>query len=704
MKTDKRQDKNDSVKRFRIIFYVLIAAGIYILGMALYKMTAKREYWMQVSERFVKTNIPAEANRGNIYDTNGNLLAGSVPEYIIKMDFLVQDPDSASRIRTQHFRDSVFLDSLDVICDSLAQIFPDRDAAYFRDVLLKGYKSRTHAQRIYPRHATYIQYKRCKELPLFRESSFKGGFYADTIMQRKKPYGSLASRTIGDLYKDSDAAKNGLELSFDTILRGVPGISHRSKVRNRRVTFVDTPPQDGHDLVTTIDINMQDVAEKAIVNKLKEVGGDIGIVVLMEVKTGDVKAIVNMSRCADGNYYEIKNNAISDLMEPGSTFKTASIMVALEDGYITPRDVVDTGNGVYMMHGRPMKDHNWRRGGYGMLNVTQILMYSSNVGVSWLIDKYYKDHPEKFVDGLYRQGVGVPLNLPFVGKGEPRVRRPLPDGSNWSKTALPWMSIGYETMLPPISTLTFYNAIANNGKMVKPRFVKEERCDGKVVREFPTEVIKDRICSDHTLRDIQAILDSVVSVGLGKKAGNGGKLFRVSGKTGTAQMAQAGGYHSGTTRYMVSFCGYFPSEAPKYSCIVCIVKDGLPASGGGQCGPVFSEISQYVMANGVYREAVEASDSNSVYTPAVPKGNAEEVNALISMLNLKGIKSNDAKRDTTSLQRVPDVTGLGARDAVYAMQRRGLKVKINGRGTVQSQNIAAGSRVEKGKVVTLTLK
>ena len=428
---------------------------------------------------------------------------------------------------------------------------------------------------------------------------------------------------------------------------------------------------------------MQDAAEKILTRKLKEINAEVGVVVLMEVKTGDVKAIVNMTRIAPGVYAEVKNNAITDLWEPGSTFKTASMMVALEDGVITRADGVDVGNGVYMMHGRPMKDHNWRKGGYGRrISVDECLMFSSNVGVSRIIDEHYAKNPEKYVDGLYREGVGVPFDLPFPGVGKPYVRRPKPDGSNWSKTALPWMSIGYETQIPPIYTVTFYNAIANNGCMVKPRFVREIQQDGQTVKTFPVEVVKQRICKPSTLRDIHEILERVVNdpTGLGKRAGC--KQFKVCGKTGTAQVAdEHGSYHGSPARYMVSFAGFYPSEDPKYSCVVCIKKSGLPASGGGQAGPVFSELGQYVMAKGVFRSAEEAADSTSVFErPAAP----------VLPDTIEG--------------KVPDVKGLGARDAVGLMEAQGLKVKLHGQGRVKSQSIPAGANAVKDQTVTLELK
>lgn len=675
-------DNNKATKRFRLVLIVISLIGVYILSTALNSMLFRADYWRQVSQRFISDSISVPAMRGNIISADGKVMVASLPQYRLFMDYIVIDKDSVAREKAQHWRDSMVNVKADSIADGLHKIFPDKSKEWFRNRFLEGRKRRSHAWNLYPRMATYIQYKQVKELPLLRESPLKGGFNPEKIMLRIKPYRTLASRTLGDLSKDSAKATSGLEWCYDTILCGTPGIMHRSRVYDRQVNFYDREPINGHDLITTIDATMQDIAEKAIVNKLKEVNGDKGVVILMEVKTGDIKAMVSMTRyrneeTGESEYYEAQNDAINALWEPGSTFKTGSIMVALEDGKITPETIVETGSGIYNMHGRPMKDHNWHRGGYGTLNVTQVLEYSSNIGVSRLIDEAYHDHPEKYVQGLYNMGVGIPLGLPMGAN--PRVRMPNTDKikGNWSKTALAWMSIGYETQIPPISTVAFYNAIANGGRFVRPRFVKAEMENGRVVREFPVEVIKEQICSPHTLRDIQTILEKVVSEGLGKKAGN--KRFPVSGKTGTAQVAENGSYASHA--YMVSFCGYFPSDAPKYSCIVCIRKRGLPASGGGQCGPVFSEISQMVMNQGVYRDPREASDSTSIFTPTLSRQKTEIA---------KGV--------------VPDVLNMGASDAVRAMQLSGMKVRLIGTGLVHEQNIAAGSKREKGTVVTLKLK
>lgn len=677
-------DKNNSTKRFLILFLGICAIGGYILSTAVYTTLTKRDYWTAVSKRFGKDNIPLPTSRGNIYDCKGRLMAGSVPEYRLYIDFETMN---------RNIPDTTFYGNLDSIAEGLADIFPTykptrkETVNYFRNTLKLGRKTKKTSWRLYPNNATYIQYKQCIKLPILCLHRYKGGFYGEKIMCRKHPYGSLAERTIGSLMPGNGKPKNGLELSFDSILAGKPGVAHTTKMRNKYVQVVDVDPIPGNDLLTTIDVDIQDMAEKALVAKLKEesVHGILGMAVVMEVATGEVKAIVNMHRGHDGNYYEIKNSVVSDLMEPGSTFKTASMMLAMDDGKATLNTTVDCAGGVYPMHGRQMKDHNWHRGGYGVLTFSQILENSSNIGVSRIIDENYGNNPQAYVDGLRRLGIGMPLDLPFVGKGEPIIPQPNSKKRYWSKSDLPWMSIGYVTQQPVISTLTFYNAIANGGKMVKPKFVKAELKDGQVVREFPTEVLKEQICKPSTLKDIQFCLNNVVRIGLGKRAGNGGKLFQVSGKTGTAQVASGkDGYHSGTRRYMVSFCGYFPSEAPKYSCIVCIVKDGLPASGGGQCGPVFSQISQYVMAQGATRGASEMADSTSVFTPSYKD-------------------TRDRVRDC-SLELVPDVVGMGAKDAVYVLEKRGIKVSLHGTGSVKHQSVAPESKVTKGMNIRLTLE
>ena len=546
---------------------------------------------------------------------------------------------------------------------------------------------------------SYIQYKEAKRLPVFRMSKYKGGFHEQIYNQRKRPFGSLAAQTLGRLYADTAlGARNGIELAFDSLLRGRDGITHRQKVMDKWLNMTDVPPVDGCDILTTLDVGMQDICEKALTDKLKEINASVGVAVLMEVATGEVKAMVNMTRGTDGNYYEMNSNAISDMREPGSTFKTASIMVALEDGKITPDTEVDTGCGIMNMYGSKMRDHNWHRGGYGRINVTRILEVSSNVGVSYLIDKYYKDDPQRFVDGLKRMSLDQPLHLQIGGEGRPNIKGP--KERYFAKTTLPWMSIGYETQVPPMNILTFYNAIANNGVMVRPKLVKAALKDGEVVKEYPTEVINPKICSDRTLEQIREILRRVVADGLAKPAGS--KQFSVSGKTGTAQISQgAAGYKSGRVNYLVSFCGYFPSEAPRYSCIVSIQKPGLPASGGLMAGSVFGKIAERVYAKDLRLDLRQAIDTTACLMPDVKAGNVADARRVLKELKVDGVTLPDSERSEGD--GVPGVVGMGAKDAVYLLERKGLRVRLQGTGRVRSQSIAQGQPVRKGQTVVLKL-
>jgi len=700
----------------RYFFVILLMAliGVAIVVKAGITMFAERQYWQDVADRFVKENVTVKPNRGNIISSDGKLMASSLPEYRIYMDFMSGEKDEKRRKKDQARRDSILTANMDSICIGLHKIFPDKSAAQFKAHLKKGRQAKSRNYLIYPKRISYIQYKEVKRLPVFCLNRYKGGFKELAYNQRKKPFGSLAARTLGDVYADTaKGARNGIELAFDTILKGRDGLTHRQKVMNKYLNIVDVPPVDGCDLISTIDVGMQDICEKALVDKLKELNAFVGVVVLMEVATGEVKAIVNMTKGKDGNYYEMRNNAIS------STFKTASIMVALEDGKITPDYVVDTGNGQMPMHGRVMKDWNWRRGGYGKLTVTEILEVSSNVGTSYIIDHFYGSNPQKYIDGLRRMSIDQPLHLQIAGEGKPNIRGPK-ERSYFSKTALPWMSIGYETQVPPLNILTFYNAIANNGVSIRPKFVKAAVKDGEIVKEYPTEVINPKICSDKTLAQIREILQKVVGEGLAKPAGS--KQFHVSGKTGTAQISQgAAGYKAGVTNYLVSFCGYFPSEAPKYSMIVSIQKPGPTASGGLMAGSVFSKIAERVYAKDLRLPLTSAIDTNTVVIPHVKAGEMRQTQRVLEELNIniQGKIADSGKEVWGSTHAapqavvlesrgimqnfVPSVIGMGAKDAVYLLESKGLKVNLVGVGKVKSQSIANGTIIRKGQTITLTM-
>ena len=737
-------DNRKSMRRYRMVAAIMTFLAVVVVLKAGYIMTVQKTYWQTVAAKVRLDSVLVNPLRGNILAAGNQRLACNLPEYRVYMDFQAIRDSKCDTL----WHDSLGRPTKDLLalCEGLHRVFPSRSAKAFLDSLEAAYAyidSKGRRKRCYPiwkRRIDYMTYKQLKELPIFCLGPYRSGFSGVELMVRNRPYGSLASSIVGAAYKESGKAYSGLELAYDTILAGTPGIKHRRKVLNKFINISDTAAVDGADLVSTIDVFVQDLAERSLKKELIKDKAYTGVAIVMEVETGDIKAMVNLDKDSLGRYYEGRNHAIADLLEPGSVFKTASILTAIDDGYIkdTANCIVHTGCGIMEMYGAKMRDHNWHRGGYGDINVSRILQVSSNIGVSWLIDKFYGDNPGKFVDGIHRLGLATDLKLPFPEYEAPRVRHPRKDKTgrhwaNWSKTALPWMSIGYETQVPPISTLTFYNAIANGGKMVRPRFVSRIEKDGEVIKEFPVQVIKNQICKNPaSIGVIQDILYKVVHVGLGKTAGS--KSFHVSGKTGTAQKAHNGSYKSGTAESLLSFCGYFPSGKdadgnpvkPKYSCIVCIQKSGLPASGGLMSGQVFHDIAEGIMARNVRYDVSSSRDSLSCFVPEVKSGNILAADYVLSHLGLKTTTEwsgsyatgnpiwGTAEKETKEVKLskvpmtpegiMPDVMGMGARDAVYLLESRGLKVIIKGRGKVHQQSIAYGKPYRRGTRVTLEME
>lgn len=708
------------IPRYSIYAWILTLACVAVIAKALYIMTVRHDFWMAVAERQKRDSMFVRPTRGNILSCDGELMASSLPEFKLYMDFrALHDSDN----------DSLWMAKRDSVCMMLNRIFPEKSKQQFMADLERGRHKLARHWPIWTKRVNYNIYTEVRELPVFRMNPNKCGFHVEEFNARQRPYGSLAGRTVGEMFGAKDTARCGLELSYDSILRGTNGITHRRKVLNKFLSIMDTPPIDGADIVTTIDVGIQDLAERSVIKELKEINADVGVAIVMEVATGDVKAIVNMEKCVDGEYREIKNHAVSDLLEPGSVFKPASILVALDDGVCDTTMMVETGNGVWDMYGRKMKDHNWTHGGYGQISLPRTLEVSSNVGVSRIIDQFYHNDPERFVRGIYRLGLADNLHIPLVGSTPAHIRMPKKNGRgqyiNWSKTTLPWMSIGYETQVPPISTLTFYNAIANGGKMMRPRFVKSVVKNGETVMEFPPVVQREQIAKPSTIKTMQTILTHVVSQGLGRKAGS--ESFLVAGKTGTAQISQGrGGYHTGVTHYLVSFAGFFPADKPLYSCIVCIQKRGLPASGGGMSGPVFKEIAEGIMAKYIKLDVADARDSASVLVPDVKNGNLTAADFVLNALGFKPVLNfnfdiqgnpvwgvaEDSNNSRVMLNRtplyrynqIPNVVGMGARDAVYLVESRGVKVKMEGRGKVVEQSLAPGRIIRKGDVMRLKLE
>lgn len=737
-------DKKYISGKFPLIVGIAFIIAIGIIVCMVKTMTVDKKMWeKRRHEAFERDSIIVPPTRGNILSDDGQLMASSLPDYKVFIDFMSgiskegTPKNSKDEIHFDKFtrrdstiymtKDSLFHGkgeaysaTLDTICNGLAEICPKYTAKEYRTRLAEGFDKRSRYFEISKGQVfNYIQFNELLRLPFFRDYERRKYFVGLTIEprnNRKKPFGSLARRTLGEMYGAKDSARSGIELAYDSILRGVPGIQHRRKVLNKYIPIIDKQPVNGSDVVTTIDITMQDICENALREQLAQCDADMGVVILMEVKTGDVKAIVNLTRYDDGNFYEARNFALAALMEPGSTFKTASILVALDDGVLKPQDTTSGNGGVYNMYGALMKDHNWYKGGYGTMDVAHTLMYSSNIGVSRLIDARYHNCPEKFVEGLKRIGIGADLELPFVGSAVPVIRMPNKDRSNWSATALAWMSIGYETQIPPISTCSFYNAIANNGKMVKPRFVKAIQRNGEIIKTMPVEVVREQICRPEALDTIKSMLRRVISNGVGKPARS--KHFTVAGKTGTAQLVGKSGSYAGGG-HLVSFCGFFPFEDPKYTCMVAIRHYSPGASGGKQAGTVFKKVAESVYAKDITTDLSRAKDSLSQFVPEVKRGDINAARQLLGQLNIPmkgnkytGKEYGSASVDGTSVvfekqkttnDLMPNLAGMGARDAIYMIESRGMKARISGCGTVKSQSVAAGAKIKKGTTVTIEL-
>lgn len=717
-----KKEKKRVSRKYLSLFFLMAVWGIFIIIKMAMVMFGERTYWNEVSKHLTSTNKVIEARRGNILSDEGLLLASSVKQYRVFLDFRSAEKTPQRAEKDQMRKDTLFNRHVVEFARQINEIFPKYSVQEFVNHYQKGFDSKSHSWPLLPgvsRNSypvSYNQYKSLSRTVWLKPKYERWFFSAESKISRQKPFGTLAARTIGGMYEAKDSARNGLELSFDSLLRGVPGRGHVEKVQNVSRIVADIPQVDGCDIRTTINVDMQDIAEVALRKVMDKWNAASGIVVLMEVPTGDIKAMASLTKTGPGQYDEIQNNAVREIYEPGSTFKPVSMMVALDDGKISMTDSVFCENGVYTGFGGSRMTDSHK---YGWLDVTHIIMNSSNIGTSKLIHAAYKDNPQAFVDGVYRTGINTHFDLQLKGVAAPVIRRE----GYWDATRLPWMSIGYNTQLPVINTLAFYNGIANGGCMVAPRLVTEVTREGEVVKEFPVEVVRRHMCKDETLKKIQYMLEQVVVDGTGKNAGS--KYFVVAGKTGTAQLSQgSGGYRSGPMRYMVSFCGYFPADNPQYSCIVSVRTDGGAAGGATWAAPAFHEISEKVMASRNLREIKEAYDSIHQFIPKVVSGNLAKSATVLKELGKKNLMSREYRNVADSVWGavssdsgvyvmkpmmfqeglVPDVHGMGASDALYLLESMGMSVSITGVGRVKSQTPARNTRFRKGDKIQLTLQ
>ncbi len=652
----------------------IVAGGMFLFAFAvLFKLGdiqfAEGEKYRELAKKNTVKNFVIEANRGNVYADDGSLLATSVPKYDIRFDAVTVSKED-------------FNENLVPLSDGLSKLF-GKPSSFYQNILRKA---KADKNRYLPvvKNLGYSKYIEVKNLPLFRKGPYKGGIIVEQRTIREHPIGEIAQRTVGDEAFDRPGYYAvGLEGAFDDLLRGKEGHRLKQKIGPRQWKPVydenEVEPQDGYDIVSTINVNIQDIAHHALLKQLEYYEADHGTVIVMDVKTGEIKATSNLGRSSDGKYYEKLNYAIGESHEPGSTFKTMAMMAALEDKVIDTSSVLDTGNGVKVFYKRRIRDSH--RGGFGKISAAKALEVSSNIGLAMILEDGYSTNPNKFIDKLKKWHLFEKTGVAIKGEAMPFI--PVPGGKNWSKNALPSLAYGYGLKITPLQTLTFYNAIANNGVMVKPRYIKEVRAWNDKVENFETKIRNPKICSDETLGAIQEILKNIVVRGTAK--GLYTPFFSMSGKTGTAQTEYWMKDWPGNPRYISSFVGYFPSEAPKYSCIVIIHKPSTKKGyyGADVTGPVFTRIAQKIFTDSQVIASVE---------------NINEPDSKIEK-SYDAYYPNIQKPKTT----VPNVKGMAGMDAVPLLEKLGMKVKVVGNGAVSNQSIKSGESLKKGQQITLTL-
>lgn len=627
--------------------------------------------YKKLAEDTVFKNFKIPANRGNLYDVNGNLLATSVPRYDIRFD--------AVTVSDQHFEDNVI-----PLSKKLSAMLGKTPSHWSQ--ALRTARINKHRYFLVARNLGYSDYMKVKGFPMFNLGAYKGGIIVEQRTVREHPLGLMAARTVGYERKDDQGyyTRVGLEGAFGPFLDGTDGHRLKQKIAKGQWKPIsdnnEVEPQDGYDVISTIDVNIQDIAHHALLAQLEKYQADHGTVVVMETKTGEIKAISNLGRTKDGSYYEKLNYAVGETHEPGSTFKLMSLVVALEDKVIDTGTVVDTEGGVFVVKGNKVRDSH--RGGYGKISAARAFEVSSNVGVVKLIYNNYKDNPQKFVDGLNRMHLNEKLDLSIKGEGAPYI--PSPGDKKWSGLSLAWMAYGYGSVqISPLQTLTFYNAIANNGEMVKPRFIKEIKEWDKTILKNEKKVIDPAICSMETVNKVKKMMENVVIRGTAKSLYS--PNFSMAGKTGTAQTEYWMKDWGSNPRYISSFVGYFPADNPKYTSIVIIHKPNskIGIYGADVSGPVFKRIAQKIYTDTPLEDEIE---SLSIENKRINKDFEKYFTAAQNKKNI-----------------MPDVTGMPVMDAIPLLENLGLKVTIEGTGVVKRQSLAPGKEIKANQNIALSL-
>jgi cell division protein FtsI (penicillin-binding protein 3) len=696
--------KRSILLRVRIAFLVAVLFVLAVVYKLVEVQMIDGDHWREMAQQSSLDYKTIKATRGNIYADGGDLLATSLPFYKLAFDPSLVD-------------DKTFTSKIDSLSYLLSKFFRDHSSDYYKKKISEARQMKSRYLVLNRELVNYQDRLGMLQWPIFRKGQMRGGVIFEKEDERHRPFRRLAQRTVGSLDNEGRGLV-GVEASFEDYLAGKNGEGLFQRVAGGNWKPVnastDVRPIDGYDVHTTIDINLQDVAQNALLRAVSTYEAEYGVVVLMEVKTGEIKAISNLSRLESGAYAETYNHAVGTNNDPGSTFKLASMLALLEAGKVDLTDTVDTGEGSIEFFDRTLTDV--KNGGYGKITVQEVFEKSSNVGIAKLVVDHFGDDPQEYVDLIKRTGYGKPLGFQLLGEGEPLIKGP--DDPEWYGTTLPWMSVGYETSLTPLQTLAFYNAVANDGKMIQPILIKSINRANKPVETFKAKVLNKKIASDETLEKLRLMLEGVVERGTAKNVRN--EHYKIAGKTGTAQRLVNGRYM--TQSYYASFAGYFPAEDPLYSCIVVIDNPkGWNRYGGDVSAPVFKEI-----ADMIYAQNLEIHDSftpeytaaNNGTFPVIRAGRLEELNELCNLLGISNHPNQEAgewvrsavnnnaitwRKNHEDTGLVPNVQGMTLRDAIYILENIGLKVSISGNGRVKRQSLGPGVRASKGGTIELEL-
>lgn len=689
-----------------MVFTLFTLTCIAVFVKILWIQVIEADKWAEQASSIEQRVQDIEPARGQIYSCDGSLLATSVPVYSLYWDSQAPGIDEED-----------FNEQLDSLCLKLSILFKNRTPSEYRIDILEAQRQGKRYHLV-ERKMSYTRMQEVKQLPFIRRGRHKSGFILERIDIRKKPFGKLASRTIG---LDRYGSRVGLELAYNEALAGKTGKQMMERIAGSvwkpATDEYIVEPVDGIDIVSSIDVHLQDVATTELERQLRQHSADWGTVILMEVETGFVRAIANLERDDEsGEYYETYNFAIGEAVEPGSTFKLASLIALLDEGYVDLTDSIDTGDGVAEFYGEKMHDSG--DDGYGKITVEEVFEKSSNVGTALLLQQYYQQQPQRFLDKLGNMGLRERLGIQLKGESEPQVYEKVREG-NWSGLSLTQMAIGYEVMQAPIQTLAFYNAIANNGVMVRPQFVEALQHRGKVIEQKEPVVLRERICSRETILKCRKMMEGVCEEG-----GTADYIFedspyRVAGKTGTARIAYTGGYY--LNRYRASFVGYFPAQKPKYSCIVVVndTKTGV-YYGSTIAAPVFRGLADKIYATSLelhenYGPEVLLGEQSKL--PVSRSGAREDLETAFAGLriqtaltgNADWVETRTGESEVTLAPReqgrglVPNVVGMGLQDALFLLENAGLNVEVNGYGTVKRQSVTPGAAVRNHKHIRIEL-